>query len=46
VRAVERDGRWYSARALAEGESAQVPAGAVRDAYGDYNGAASATVSR
>ena len=46
VRAVERDGRWYSASPLEPGESARVDAGAVRDAYGDYNGSASATVTR
>jgi hypothetical protein len=46
VAASEQDGRWYSARPLAAGESARVPAGAVRDAFGNRNGAASATVTR
>ena len=46
VPAVEREGRWHSARPLEPGESASVPAGAVRDAYGNYNGQASASVTR
>ena len=46
VPAVERDGRWYSSRALEPGQSASVPAGAVVDAYGNHNGRASAPVTR
>jgi hypothetical protein len=46
VDARERDGRWYSTRRLRAGESAHVPAGAVRDAFGNRNGAASATITR
>jgi hypothetical protein len=40
------DGRWYSRRELAPGESAHVPAGAVRDEFGNRNGAASGAVTR
>jgi hypothetical protein len=36
--ATERDGRWYTTRALAAGESAYVAAGDVRDEFGDVNG--------
>jgi hypothetical protein len=46
VRAVQRDGRWHSARALRPGETAIVPAGAVRDGWRDYNGEASAELTR
>ena len=43
--AARRDGdRWVTARALRAGERAVVPAGGVRDAYGDVNGAPSTAV--
>ncbi len=44
VRAVARNGRWVSQDPLRPGESAFVARGSVVDAWGNYNGAASATV--
>jgi hypothetical protein len=38
------DGRWRTSRALAPGESARVGQGCVKDAFGNYNGAASSGV--
>jgi hypothetical protein len=38
--------RWISARALQPGESASVPAGGIRDAYGDFNAAATPASAR
>jgi hypothetical protein len=46
VGAVRRGERWYATRRLRAGESAYVPAGGVRDAWGNVNGAASAPVTR
>ena len=37
------DGRWRTIRALRAGESAYVCAGDLRDAWGNFNGSASAT---
>ena len=38
VAAVQRDGRWYAATALAAGDRAEVPAAGVVDANGEVNG--------
>jgi hypothetical protein len=46
VRGERRGDRWVSERALEPGEQALVPAGGVRDAYGNRNGAASGAVER
>ena len=43
VPGVAREGRWVSADPLRRGESAFVARGSVVDAWGNYNGAASAT---
>jgi hypothetical protein len=46
VRATPSGGRWATSRALAAGEVAVVEPGDVTDRHGDYNGAASAELSR
>jgi hypothetical protein len=44
VAAIREGGRWVSGRALRAGEHAYVGEGCVRDAFGNFNGAASGTV--
>jgi hypothetical protein len=46
VPAAERGDRWATDYVLGPGEQAIVEAGAVRDAYGNFNGASSPPVSR
>ncbi|MFL5894231.1 MAG: hypothetical protein ACJ76Z_03840, partial [Thermoleophilaceae bacterium] len=43
--ASEQDGRWVSMKPLAPGDSAYVAAGDVEDAWGDFNGRRSETLS-
>ena len=40
------DGRWHTAVALQPGQRAQVVPGSVHDHFGEYNGTASAVVTR
>ncbi len=44
VDAAQVDGRWVSERPLAEGESAYVPSGCVKDGYGNVNGTGTTAV--